>query len=132
MPQSAATRMRWLMFCGATWWLSITPTLSQQVCCGPPKVCNNSIAGAVKTEELYFVHPAPNATTGRFTWGNHNVATALGDAAFLCVDGTFVKSYNDTLISSFVLEWNTTCERDLTFLRFAWHSVLDLSCSMPR
>jgi hypothetical protein len=41
----------------------------------------------------------PNTSTPQL-WGNHNMAPALGEAAFLCVDQMFVKEYNDSLASS--------------------------------
>ena len=63
---------------------------SQSVCCGPPKICNNSIAGHVMRDTLYFVHPVPTANI-TMRWSEHNVADALGDAAFLCVDVSAVR-----------------------------------------
>ena len=51
----------------------------------------------ITRDTLFFAHPrpGPNQTLG---WGNHNMAPALGDAAFLCVDGMFVTEYNDSLV----------------------------------
>ena len=49
--------------------------------------------------------PATNRT---LAWHDHDMATALGDAAFLCVDQSFVKTYNDTLISTVRMRWNNS------------------------
>ena len=72
-------------------------------CCGPAGlVCGGDNFTGLVEKQLYFVHP--RSAGGSFGWGNHNLADALGDAAFLCVDGSFVSRFNDSLISTVVIE----------------------------
>ena len=76
-------------------------------CCGPAGlVCSGDNFTGLVEKQLYFVHP--RSAGGTFGWGNHNLADALGDAAFLCVDGSFVSRFNDSLISTVVMRWNAS------------------------
>jgi hypothetical protein len=79
--------------------LSETP-----VCCGAPKVCTGPAFQGVSERQLFFVHPVPNSSG--LSWYDHDMADALGDATFMCVDQSFVKTYNDTLVSSVHMRWS--------------------------
>ena len=58
----------------------------------------------VSERQLFFVHPAPNSSG--LSWYDHDMADALGDATFMCVDQSFVKTYNDTLVSFVHMRWS--------------------------
>lgn len=86
--------------------LAVLAAASAEPCCGPPgKVCSGGVFSEVASQQLAFVHPQPNGSMG---WGNHNLAPVLGDAAFMCVDQSFIERYNDTLVSSVLMRFNTS------------------------